>query len=70
MIIQMEVVEGMLCEDMYSENAEIYLNARCLGEEDVSFNSGKKVLHQIQAKLNSVSIHIYAPPNYVPTKYI
>jgi hypothetical protein len=66
----MKVLSGLLCEDKYSENAEIYLNTTCLDKGSISYSKGKDILHQILARLDSVSIHIYAPPNYVPNVYL
>lgn len=66
----MKVLVGLLCEDKYSENADIHLNTTCLEEGSISYSSGKQVLHQISAMSNTVSVHIYAPPNYVPTIYL
>ena len=66
----MKVVVGLLCEDIYSENADIHLNTHCIGEGDLSFSKGQETVHQIKADLNSISVHIYSPPNYVATHYL
>jgi len=45
---------------------------RTLKTGDMAYQQGKRGLHQIQNSSlneNSVSIHIYSPPNYVPKIY-
>lgn len=66
----MKVLSGTLIENTYSENNEIHLTSRCLNEGSLSFSKGKKIVHQINAISDSVSLHIYSPPNYVPCLYI
>lgn len=66
----MKVITGLLCEDKYSENADIHLNTTCLEEGNISYSTGKQNLHQITAMSDTVSVHLYSPPNYVPNVYL
>lgn len=62
----MKVMSGLLCEDKYSEYEEIYLSTTCLMEGSISYSRGNCILHQNNAMSDTVSIHIYSAPNYVP----
>ena len=50
---------------MYNNNNLIKVNKCC--KNDISFQKGKNGLHNIINSNNeTVSIHIYSPPNYKP----
>lgn len=66
----LKVMLGTLSEDTYSENADIFLNTSHLDENSISYREGKKILHQITAFSESVSIHIYAPSGYKSNLYL
>lgn len=67
----LKVMNGQLIEAECEINEGIMQcnNLNKLDEGDIGFQIGSKGLHQIQSPLLSVSLHIYAPPNYSPKRY-
>lgn len=71
----MLVLDGKIREDVYYINkcGKIILKKKLISDKNkVYHKKGKRGLHNIVNINNgkSVTLHIYAPPNYVPTRYI
>ena len=66
----MRILSGSLQETEYSYPDLRPLGTRILGVGDGGFKRGTDVLHAILALEDTVSIHLYAPPKYISTKYL
>lgn len=65
----MKILQGGFDEHIYNKELEI-INVRCCKKGDVCYQEGIDGLHNISNKdIQTVSLHIYAPPNYVSNKY-
>ena len=61
----LKVMDGELIEQVYDNDNLIKVNKCC--KNDISFQKGKKGLHNIiNGNNETVSIHVYSPPNYKP----
>ena len=67
----MKILQGELDEYIYENNNKLNLvNIRNCKEESIGYQEGTSGLHNIVNKDNqTVSLHIYSPPNYKSTKY-
>lgn len=67
----MYVLSGKLTENIYHRdfNEKLsYISSKILNENDVAYNFGIKILHQIIAESDTMSLHIYHK-GYVPNYY-
>jgi len=62
----MKILQGSLIERRYKNNEKLELkNENIYKENDVAFIKGDKIIHEIINKdYNTVSLHIYSPPNF------
>ena len=67
-VLQGSFTENIYINDLKTKTTKFY-KEKSLNPGDISFKINKGVLHQIVAKADSVSIHIYSPNNYVPQVY-
>ena len=64
----LKVLDGSLTENNYNENIKFF-HSKILCKNDIGFKESDKILHSICANEKTVSLHIYAPPNYTPRLY-
>jgi predicted metal-dependent enzyme (double-stranded beta helix superfamily) len=64
----MKLVSGTLLEENYRANGE-FLYPRTYIPNMYAFKCGKNVVHRITAMEESISLHVYFPPNYNATIY-
>jgi len=60
-----KLLTGKLIENCFNNNID-FLNNSILKKDDINYRIGKKILHQIIALEESVSLHVYIPGNYIP----
>lgn len=68
----LKVLDGHIVEKIYLNigNQPEYTTTNFFTTNDICFKNGNKVLHSISSPIsNSVSLHIYTPPGYVPNFY-
>lgn len=70
----MRIMSGQLTEKVYAKNELGFelLNSNNLCDNQISYIQGKTGFHCISNNGNkqTVSFHIYSPPNYVPNYYV
>lgn len=68
----MKVLKGNLIEIRYKKQNEIMqkTSTSLLTTDEISFIEGSDGLHNIYAAEDSVSLHIYSPPDYVPNFFL
>ncbi len=64
----MKLISGTLLEENYRSDGT-FLYPRTYIPNMYGFKCGKNVVHRITAMEDSVSIHVYFPPNYKATIY-
>ena len=64
----MKLISGTLLEENYRSDGT-FLYPRTYIPSMYGFKCGKNVVHRITAMEDSVSIHVYFPPNYKATIY-
>lgn len=67
----MKILYGNLIENTFimKENELKNINTNELTVDDVGYKESNVILHNIYAPVDSVSIHIYCPGNYIPKYY-
>ena len=69
----LRMMEGSLREDVYMRNGDTFnfINSNFMQKDDISYKQGTLCLHNIinESGYQSVSLHIYSPPNYKATFY-
>jgi cysteine dioxygenase len=65
----LRVLQGSLEETEYSNPSLQELERRVFCVGDYGFKRGAEILHSIRALEDSVSVHVYYPPNHVANLY-
>ena len=66
----MKVLDGKLEENMYKNNNDLtFISSNILDTNEIGYRINNQILHQIIAKSNSVSLHIYSPKGYQTNFY-
>ena len=65
----MRVVSGKLVEETYYAASAARIQVTTLGPMMHAFRHGKNVVHRLRAIEDSVSLHVYLPPGYIPSTY-
>ena len=70
----LRMMEGRLQEDIYMKNSDTIslVQSNSLEKDNISYKQGNVCLHNIinESGNQSVSLHIYSPPNYKTTFYL
>jgi cysteine dioxygenase len=70
----LKLLKGKLKESLFSkiENKLILTDSNIIGKGDQSYLEGKTGLHSIEniSETQTISLHIYSPPNYKSKMYI
>tara|TARA_Y100000780_G_scaffold231670_1_gene258031 strand:- start:6212 stop:6667 length:456 start_codon:yes stop_codon:yes gene_type:complete len=64
----LKILSGELLENVFDiQNDKLSLTKEStLKKDDISYMEGSNGLHSIEAIHNTVSLHVYSPPNYSP----
>jgi len=60
-----KLLKGKLIENCFDNNID-FLSNSILKKDDINYRIGNKILHQIIALDESISLHVYIPGNYTP----
>lgn len=66
----MKVLMGKVKECKYSNNINLEkISEKELNVNDCGYMEGSKLLHDIEALEDTISLHIYSPPKFTPIYY-
>jgi predicted metal-dependent enzyme (double-stranded beta helix superfamily) len=68
----MKILQGQLQEHLFTnvDDKVLYLKSNILNKNDIDYKIGNEILHRIESKEFTISLHVYFPSNYKCNTYL